>query len=383
MTAPLDTPEFSSLAELDEWLDRGHSLAGSTLAGLDLTRPDIESRVLKSSLRGSMFFGCTLSSELAQAIRLQGGMVFPRFEALPFDPYRSELYTVAELMQGYERGQPETIAETLDARIFGYFKSRHAFGMRPTVVETLACRLHDHAIDRALDDLLRPPGQAELRVVGIMGGHKLRRDDPGFFKVAAISQTLTESGYFIATGGGPGAMEAGNLGSWFAGEPRSRLKQAVEFLKPDPWYLDSHYVDRAFDVLDIHAAGRPSLAVPTWFYGHEPSNLFSTSIAKYFANSIREDGLLAIATSGVIFSPGSAGTIQEIFQDAAQNHYASLGVISPMVFLGEDYWSQFRPVFPLLERMSEGKPYSDMISITDDAESAVQFILEHPPREGW
>ncbi len=51
-------------------------------------------------------------------------------------------------------------------------------------------------------------------------------------------------------------------------------------------------------------------------------------------------GLLAIATHGVVFAPGSAGTIQEIFQDAAQNHYASFGPPSPMMLLGVDYWTR-------------------------------------------
>jgi predicted Rossmann-fold nucleotide-binding protein len=60
---------------------------------------------------------------------------------------------------------------------------------------------------------------------------------------------------------------------------------------------------------------------------------FATHIAKYFANSVREEGLLAIAKGGVIFTPGSAGTMQEIFQDLAQNHYQSFGVSSPMVFM--------------------------------------------------
>jgi hypothetical protein len=31
-------------------------------------------------------------------------------------------------------------------------------------------------------------------------------------------------------------------------------------------------------------AGR-SLSIPTWFYGHEPTNVFATEIARYFANA--------------------------------------------------------------------------------------------------
>jgi predicted Rossmann-fold nucleotide-binding protein len=290
---------------------------------------------------------------------------------------------VPELLEGYERGKPETIEQTLDARIYKYYTTRHSFESRPPVIETLACRIHDHAIDRALDNLLRPDDASELNVVGIMGGHKLRRDDPGFLNVARIARRLTRSGLFVATGGGPGAMEAGNMGAWFANSDEAALESAVEILRHDPWYLDPHYLDRGYDVLDKKPTGESSLAIPTWFYGHEPSNLFSTSIAKYFANSIREDGLLTIATYGIIFSPGSAGTIQEIFQDAAQNHYNSVGVVSPMVFLGVDFWSDYRPVFPLIESMSSGKLYHEMILITDDAQEAVEFISNHPPRADW
>ena len=35
-------------------------------------------------------------------------------------------------------------------------------------------------------------------------------------------------------------------------------------------------------------------------------------MAKYFSNSLREDGLLAIATHGVVYAPGSAGTTQDV-----------------------------------------------------------------------
>ena len=94
------------------------------------------------------------------------------------------------------------------------------------------------------------------------------------------------------------------------------------------------------------------MGIPTWLYGHEPPTPFATKIAKYFANSVREDGLLTIAKGGVIFAPGSAGTIQEIFQDLTQNHYRSFGYASPMVFINKEYWSYQRPVYPVIELMS-------------------------------
>ena len=51
--------------------------------------------------------------------------------------------------------------------------------------------------------------------------------------------------------------------------------------------------------------GGESLGVPTWVYVDEPTGGFATHIAKYFTNSIREDGLLAIARSGVVYAPAA------------------------------------------------------------------------------
>ena len=123
-------------------------------------------------------------------------------------------------------------------------------------------------------------------------------------------------------------------------------------------------------VVETHDIG-----VPTWFYGHEPATPFAAHIAKYFDNSIREDGLLTIAKGGVIFAPGSAGTMQEIFQDAAQNHYCTHGYASPMVFLGTDYWTQQLPVYPFLQQLLEAGRYQNlMLSLTDDVEETLDAL---------
>lgn len=376
---PLPAVELETVEELKEHLESSGSMQGTVLQGLDLRDSDVEEALLTHALTGCYFLGCHFSSRLYNHIRATGGTVFPVFRDLPFDPYRSTLYSVKELLEGYERGKPTSLQQTRDARIYSFYRRHRSASRRSPILEALACRIHDHAIDNALRDLIDPLDAPALRIVGIMGGHKLMRTDPRFSDVARIARRLTREGYFLATGGGPGAMEAGNLGAWLADHDEGRIDTCIDLLKPDPAYVDHHYLDRAFDVLDLHPSGTASLAVPTWFYGHEPSNLFSAYIAKYFANSIREDGLLAIATWGVIFSPGSAGTIQEIFQDAAQNHYGSMTVASPMVFLGTDYWSRYRPVYQLLASMAEGQPYSALIHITDDPTEAVDFIRKNPP----
>ena len=282
-------------------------------------------------------------------------------------------------MGGYRRGRADTFTtQTLDSEIYHHY-NRYRRQKQPTpIMETLAQRLHDHAIDDALSDLLHD-GEEERRVVGVMGGHAMRRDDDNYRTVAHVSWRLARAGLFVATGGGPGAMEAANLGAWMSPWSEAELDEAVAMLRSAPTYDDPGWFDSAFMVRDRWLEGAESLAIPTWFYGHEPSNIFSTHLAKYFAKSLREDGLLALATWGIVFAPGSAGTIQEIFQDAAQNHYGTFRVVSPMVFLGERYWREERPVYPLLKQLAEGRKYASMLTISDDLDEIVAFVLAHPP----
>ena len=86
---------------------------------------------------------------------------------------------------------------------------------------------------------------------------------------------------------------------------------------------------------------------------------------------------MALAKGGVIYTPGSAGTMQEIFQDGAQNHYETFGFASPMVFLGEEYWTQTMPVYPMLRVLSDAGRYRNLLlSLTDDERQVERKILD-------
>ena len=124
-----------------------------------------------------------------------------------------------------------------------------------------------------------------------------------------------------------------------------------------------------------------SVAVPTWHYGHEPSTPLATHVAKYFQNSIREDGLLAVATSGVVYAAGSAGTTQEIFQDAAQNYYETFGPPSPMVFLDAAHWSERLPALPLLRALLGEERYAAIVRVESDRDAIVDFLDRFPRPE--
>jgi len=362
---------FHDRDTLERHLAQGRSLSGTALQGLDLRGTDW-SRV---DLTGALFLGCRLARQEERVVRDRGGLVFPAFDGLPYDPYRASLYTWRELLEGHD----PTRDESLDRRIYDHFVARGRHN--PDLPEALAQRLHDHAVDDALRDLIGVDGDGMTgrRLVGIMGGHGVPRGGSAYRSAARIARRLAREGYFLVSGGGPGVMEATNLGAYLSEQDEGALDAAIDEMQAAPRYTMKDYVALARRVLDAYPAGRPNLAVPTWFYGHEPSNVFATQIAKYFSNSLREDALLSFCLHGIVYAPGSAGTIQEIFTDAAQNHYASLDWVSPMVFLGRERYVEETGLYPLLERLAVGRRYRELLCCSDDPDEIVGFIREHPP----
>ena len=291
---------------------------------------------------------------------------------IPYDPLRERLYSRDELMGGWP-------GETLDARI-----ERHvlANGFRaPPTAEALAQRLHDHHIDVALSDLLCT-GSGHS-VVGIMGSAATPRTDPWYRRVAELARLLARAGYLVASGGGPGSMEAANLGAFLAGHGDVALDEALSILARVPSYAGDPgpYMAAAAEVYERYHPGADSIAIPTWFYPGEPVGQFAGHVAKYFANSIREDGLLAIAVSGVVFAPGRAGTLQELFQDAAQNAYGIRGR-SPMVLFGSEHYDSDPSIYALLRAHAERYGgYEALVTLTDDAADVRAFLDENQPSE--
>ncbi|MBO5624192.1 MAG: hypothetical protein J5953_00195, partial [Prevotella sp.] len=239
-------------------------------------------------------------------------------------------------------------------------------------MEMLARALHDFAIGHYLDEFLN--GYDPRQVVGVMGGHGVLRTSAEYRQVVELSKELTERDTLMVTGGGPGVMEATHLGAWMAGRPMAEVDEALKILSEAPGFKDEGWLQTAFEVIRRYPQERyHSLGIPTWLYGHEPSAAFATDIAKYFDNSIRENTILTVAFGGIVFTPGSAGTMQEVFQEAVQNHYLSFGYASPMVFLGRKFWTEDIPVYPFLEQMMQEGRYKNLqLKLTDSSHEVVE-----------
>ncbi|MCD8534432.1 MAG: hypothetical protein LR011_06480 [Verrucomicrobia bacterium] len=309
----------------------------------------------------------------------RGGYVVLNPPNLPYEPFRNSLYSRDELFNGFRDADPCSYCEAVDARVYSDWKL-HGGAVVSSFVHGMFQRIHDQSITDALHEFLDE--QDCRKVVAVMGGHSMRRTDARYRDVVYLSRALTKSGYLLVSGGGPGAMEATHLGAFLAHVPDPQVDGIIEFLSQAPSYRDLTWLSSAFQVIrritgGSHESGI-SLAIPTWHYGHEPPTPFASHIAKYFSNSIREEGLITVAMDGIIFAPGSAGTIQEIFQDATQNHYVSTGYASPMVFLDRTFWTQTKPVYPLVKQLAGDEPYAQLIGISDSIDEIISFLESHP-----
>ena len=123
-------------------------------------------------------------------------------------------------------------------------------------------------------------------------------------------------------------------------------------------------------------AGVSSIGIPTWFYGHEPPNVFCDGIAKYFSNALREDGLLARSTAGLVVLEGAAGTVQEIFQAATPLYYSRAGAALPVVVLvGRAHWTQVVPVWPALTALASGRAMAEHLHLVDSVDEAAEIVI--------
>src|SRR3954452_7069514 len=347
--------DVDTLEQFDQLVAAGaDSMAGWRLENLDLTGRGPQLRRLHA--RGALFLGCELSPADEASLRDRGALLFPDVPDVPFDPYRATLYSPAELYAGLDDGYEHTA----DATIYAW--SRQSSTGESGVGAALAATLHDHAIDEALSEYVtgRP-------VVGVMGGHAQLRDRSEYADAVRLGRALADAGLVVGTGGGAGAVEGADLGARGAGLVDSDLDDVLERLGRVRDFRASvtDWPRPAFDVAAGLPVGEGGIGIPTWYYGHEPPHVFATAVAKYFRNAIREDTLLQVCTAGIVFLPGAAGTVQEIFQDACENYYAEPGGRAPMVLVGRTHWTEAFPAWPLVRQIASERGFADSVHLVD------------------
>jgi uncharacterized protein (TIGR00730 family) len=175
--------------------------------------------------------------------------------------------------------------------------------------------------------------------VSIFGSARTSSEHKHYKMAEEIAFKLTQFGYGIITGGGPGIMEAGNLGA-MRGKGRSvglninlPFEQSANlFIDPDKLIAFDHFYVR------------------------------KTMFIKY--------------AQGFIALPGGFGTMDELFESLTLIQTEKIGQF-PIVLVGKSYWEGL--VNWLKEVMLQQYGYInvndlDIFTIVDDADSAVEII---------
>nr|MCR5313729.1 hypothetical protein [Bacteroidaceae bacterium] len=162
---------------------------------------------------------------------------------VPFEVIRRSLYTSDELFKEFDSSNPSTFQDCFDTRVYNYMMEKGK--LTNDHLECSARSMHDCTMRQCLRDFL---GKFEQNhVVGIMGGHAMLRTDEAYAKTVFVSKKLTELGYLMISGGGPGAMEATHLGAWLAGRTEDEVKEALEIVGKAPSFKDELWMSTSFE----------------------------------------------------------------------------------------------------------------------------------------
>ena len=238
---------------------------------------------------------------------------------------------------------------------------------------TLLRAIHDDSMSDALDELV-----AGRSVVGVMGGHALERGTPPYADAAQLGAALAREGLLVATGGGPGAMEAANLGALCPDPSRLEVRAA-----PPGRGADLRPGRHGLGHAGAGGAGgrrpgdgrrsRAASACPPGSTATSRPTCSWTGAAKFFSNALREDGLLARCNAGVVVLPGAAGTVQEIFQAATRSTTARGGRL-PLVLVGGEHWTRVVPVWETLAALGAGRGMAGAVHLVDSPDEALALL---------
>lgn len=176
--------------------------------------------------------------------------------------------------------------------------------------------------------------------VSVFGSARTATDDK-YFKIAEeIGYQLTQKGYGVITGGGPGIMEAANMGAMRGSGKSVGINIDLPFEQHPNLFIDADKLI-TFDHFFVR----------------------KVMFMKY--------------AQGFIVLPGGFGTFDELFEAITLIQTKKIGKF-PIVLVGSEYWSGL--IAWVKERMlAEGyiaEQDLDIFSIVDTAEDAVQKITD-------
>lgn len=177
--------------------------------------------------------------------------------------------------------------------------------------------------------------------ISIFGSARTHADHPYYQKAVEIARRLTEEGFGIITGGGPGIMEAGNKGAALYGGLSVGLNINLPHEQNHNPFID---LDKSIN--------------------HRYFFVRKVMFVKY--------------AQGFVVLPGGFGTMDELFEVLTLIQTRKISRV-PIVLVGASFWNGLRHWLETTLLHAEGNINPDdlhLFHITDDTEEVVRVIRD-------
>ncbi len=174
--------------------------------------------------------------------------------------------------------------------------------------------------------------------VTIFGSARTKQDAKYYQLTVNIAKKVSEAGYGIITGGGPGIMEAGNKGAHLAGGTSVGLNIDLPFEQHDNPYIDD---DKSLD------------------------------FAYFFVRKV----MFVKYSQAFVVLPGGFGTLDELFEAITLIQTNKIGKF-PIILVGISFWEGLLDWIKstMLEAGNISSTDLDLIRIVDTEEEVVEII---------
>lgn len=186
--------------------------------------------------------------------------------------------------------------------------------------------------------------KTQKKSVTFFGSARLNENSEHYKRATRIAHKLSNAGFSIMTGGGPGIMEAANRG--------------------------------AFE------AEGPSLGLNIKLPHEQVRNPYVTEDAEFYYFFIRKV-MLSFSAEAYIFFPGGFGTCDEFFEILTLVQTRKIENV-PIFLVGNEYWGAVKQfmIDHMLKLGTIEKDDIDLFTITEDEDKIVEAISKVPIRDG-
>lgn len=174
--------------------------------------------------------------------------------------------------------------------------------------------------------------------VSIFGSARLKEDSPYYQQAVKLAEMITDLGFGVITGGGPGIMEAGNRGA------KNKHGKSVGLCINLPFEEAANpYVDHKYQI----------------------------DFDYFFARKVM---FIKYAQSFVVF-PGGFGTLDELFESLTLIQTKKINRF-PVVLIGTEFWGGLVDWIKqtLVSNGTISAKDLDLFHVTDDLDEAVNII---------